>query len=77
MILINLYSKPFFKTAIICSSGGQANTQIGTINYLAPEICDGQYYDSTSDVWALGCILYEMCALERMFDGAVSLILVL
>lgn len=50
----------------------KANTLIGTTNYLAPEMCDGSPYDTKSDIWSLGCILYEICALERMFDGPVS-----
>lgn len=50
----------------------QATTTIGTTNYLAPEICDGKPYDMKSDIWSLGCILYEMCALERMFDGSIA-----
>lgn len=33
------------------------------------EICEDQPYDSKSDVWALGCILYELATLKRAFDG--------
>ncbi|XP_018326359.1 serine/threonine-protein kinase nekl-2-like [Agrilus planipennis] len=51
---------------------GKAHTVIGTTNYLAPEMCDGHPYDIKSDVWALGCLLYELCALEKMFDGSIS-----
>ncbi|GLV46209.1 nimA-like kinase [Carabus blaptoides fortunei] len=51
---------------------GKANTIIGTPNYLAPEVCDGKPYDMKSDIWSLGCILYELCALERMFEGNIS-----
>lgn len=50
----------------------KANTFIGTTNYLAPEMCDGSPYDTKADIWSLGCILYEICALERMFDGPVA-----
>ncbi|KAG5876755.1 hypothetical protein JTB14_001231 [Gonioctena quinquepunctata] len=53
-------------------NGKMANTVIGTCNYLAPELCDGKPYNSKSDIWSLGCILYEMCAMEKMFDGTVS-----
>ncbi|KAH1007883.1 serine/threonine-protein kinase Nek8 [Dendroctonus ponderosae] len=48
------------------------NTVIGTCNYAAPEICDGKPYNTKSDIWALGCILFEMCQLEKLFDGTVS-----
>jgi len=47
-----------------------AKTQIGTPYYLSPEICKAQPYSCPSDVWALGCVLYEMCTLRLPFDGA-------
>ena len=56
---------------MFCFSNKNAHTLIGTCNYVAPEICDGKPYDSKSDIWSLGCILYEMCAMEKMFDGTV------
>ncbi|XP_050314205.1 serine/threonine-protein kinase nekl-2-like [Anthonomus grandis grandis] len=49
-----------------------ANTVIGTCNYMAPEIFDGKPYDNKTDIWALGCILYQLCQLEKMFEGTVS-----
>lgn len=47
-----------------------AKTRIGTPYYLSPEICQERPYSWTSDVWALGCILYEMSALRVPFDAA-------
>jgi hypothetical protein len=29
----------------------------------------GKAYDTKTDVWAAGCVLYELCALKRAFDG--------
>ena len=46
-----------------------AKTATGTPYYLSPEVCLGQKYDHKSDMWMLGCILYELCALKRPFDG--------
>jgi NIMA (never in mitosis gene a)-related kinase len=46
-----------------------AKTSLGTPYYLSPEICMGQKYDYKSDVWMVGCILYEMCTLKRPFEG--------
>lgn len=46
-----------------------AKTATGTPYYLSPEVCLGQKYDHKSDMWMLGIILYEMCALKRPFEG--------
>jgi NIMA (never in mitosis gene a)-related kinase len=46
-----------------------AKTQIGTPYYLSPEVCQERPYSWASDIWALGCILYEMCALRVPFDA--------
>lgn len=46
-----------------------SKTAIGTPYYLSPEICQGKLYNSKSDVWSLGCILYELCTLTHAFDA--------
>ena len=45
-----------------------ANTCVGTPYYLSPEICQNKPYNSKSDVWALGCVLYEMASLKHPFE---------
>lgn len=35
-------------------------TVCGTLDFLAPEMCEGQDYDSSVDLWSIGIILYEM-----------------
>ncbi|GAB6032380.1 hypothetical protein CHUAL_011021 [Chamberlinius hualienensis] len=47
----------------------KANTVIGTPYYISPEMCEGKPYNDRSDIWALGCILYEMACLHRTFDA--------
>jgi NIMA (never in mitosis gene a)-related kinase 1/4/5 len=42
---------------------------VGTPYYLSPEIIDGLPYSFKSDVWSLGVLLYEMCALKPPFDA--------
>ena len=37
---------------------------------MSPELATGQPYDIKSDVWALGCIVYELCALCPPFDAS-------
>jgi NIMA (never in mitosis gene a)-related kinase len=46
-----------------------ARTQIGTPYYLSPELCQEKPYTWPSDIWSMGCILYEMCALKVPFDA--------
>ncbi|RYE40935.1 MAG: hypothetical protein EOP48_24315 [Sphingobacteriales bacterium] len=41
-----------------------AMTVIGTPYYLSPEVCENKPYTYKSDIWALGCVLYEMNALK-------------
>jgi NIMA (never in mitosis gene a)-related kinase len=42
----------------------KALTLVGTPYYLSPEACKNEGYDNKSDVWALGCVLYELATLK-------------
>ena len=44
-------------------------TVLGTMPYMAPEQVEGNSADSRTDIWALGCIVYEMVTGERPFHG--------
>ncbi|XP_033101859.1 probable serine/threonine-protein kinase nek3 [Anneissia japonica] len=55
---------------ILSSSDDHANTAIGTPYYLSPEICCRKSYNQKSDMWAAGCILYELATLVHPFDAA-------
>lgn len=46
-----------------------AQTCIGTPYYMSPEIFKNKPYSYKSDVWALGCVLYEMTSLNHAFDA--------
>ena len=46
--------------------------QVGTLHYMAPERINGKPYSRQSDIWSLGCILYELCTLERPFTGMLQ-----
>jgi len=44
-----------------------AQTHVGTPYYMSPEQIQFEKYDEKSDIWALGCILYEMGTLQPPF----------
>lgn len=41
----------------------------GTPYYMSPEVCQNKPYTYQSDIWALGCILYELCTLKHAFHA--------
>ncbi|KAJ4490456.1 kinase-like domain-containing protein [Lentinula aciculospora] len=49
-----------------------ANTYVGTPYYMSPEVMQEKAYDSKSDIWSLGCLIYELCAHKPPFHEAKS-----
>lgn len=47
----------------------------GTLSYASPEIIKGEPYLYATDMWSLGCVLYELAALRPTFTGAPSVIM--
>jgi Tol biopolymer transport system component len=47
----------------------QRGTILGTLQYMAPEQIEGHEADARSDIWAFGCLLYEMIAGRPAFGG--------
>lgn len=54
---------------LLTSHSNFAQTLVGTPFYLSPELCENRPYNERSDVWALGCVLYEMLTLRHPFDA--------
>lgn len=54
----------------LASTLANAHTRIGTPYYLSPEICMDKPYNTKTDMWALGVVLYEMLMLCHPFDAA-------
>uniref|UniRef100_A0A4W6DTC6 non-specific serine/threonine protein kinase n=1 Tax=Lates calcarifer TaxID=8187 RepID=A0A4W6DTC6_LATCA len=59
----------FGVSCLLMGSCDLATTFTGTPYYMSPEVLNHQGYDSKSDIWALGCLLYEMCCLTHAFQG--------
>ena len=49
------------------SKRGMMHTQTGTPYYASPEVWKDKPYDNRSDIWSLGCVLYEMATLLPPF----------
>src|SRR3979490_434035 len=47
----------------------QQGTIVGTFQFMAPEVLQGQEADARSDIFSFGCVLYEMITGKRAFEG--------
>lgn len=63
-ILLSLYTLADFVSAPL-----QADSIVGSPDYMAPEVLRGKPYTSTVDYWSLGCILFEFLAGFPPFSG--------
>lgn len=53
-----------------------ASTYVGTPFYMSPEICAAEKYTLHSDIWAVGCIMYELCTKQPPFNAKTHIQLV-
>nr|OQO19193.1 hypothetical protein B0A51_13971 [Rachicladosporium sp. CCFEE 5018] len=65
-----------FGLSKLISAHDFASTYVGTPFYMSPEICSSERYSGKSDIWSLGCIIYELCALEPPFNARSHLELI-
>jgi NIMA (never in mitosis gene a)-related kinase len=58
-----------FNVSKVTTQGGMMRTQTGTPYYASPEVWKDKPYDIKSDIWSLGCVLYEIIALRPPFKA--------
>src|ERR1700749_2835082 len=58
-----------FGLSKIIASHDFASTYVGTPFYMSPEICAAERYSHHSDIWSLGCIIYELASRGVPFDA--------
>ncbi|ORM42014.1 Serine/threonine-protein kinase Nek4 [Babesia sp. Xinjiang] len=60
----------FGVSKVLNATADHTRTVIGTPYYFSPELINGQEYSWPSDIWALGCLTYELATFKTPFDGA-------
>ncbi len=69
-------STPTMNLATLTSASSpltQKGSIVGTFQYMAPEVLQGMEADARSDIFSLGCVLYEMLTGRRAFEGKSQL----
>ncbi|KAG8585051.1 hypothetical protein GDO81_004876 [Engystomops pustulosus] len=59
----------FGSARVLSSPMAYACTYVGTPYYVPPEIWENLPYNNKSDIWSLGCVLYEICTLKHPFQA--------
>lgn len=55
---------------VMAPGKSHAKTMVGTPYYMAPELIEDKPYSKKADLWAAGCVLYELATLQRPFRGS-------
>nr|XP_002126613.1 serine/threonine-protein kinase Nek8 [Ciona intestinalis] len=58
-----------FGISKVLNTKTKAFTVVGTPCYISPELCRGMAYNQKSDIWALGCVLFELMTGKKAFEA--------
>lgn len=64
------YSMPTLSTEVRVDSSQLLKSVVGTPNYMAKEVLEGEGYDAAVDWWSVGCMFFEMLCGYRPFEGS-------
>ena len=64
---MNIKLGDFGVSKLLDYTAQNCQTSAGTPCYMAPEMVDSIDYSYKADIWSLGCVIYEICALQKLF----------
>jgi len=68
--IFNVKLGDFGLARILSEHSNFATTNVGTPFYMSPEQVGDNGYNEKSDIWSLGCVIYELCNLHPPFQAA-------
>jgi hypothetical protein len=69
MIAASIDSQGLSQAATVTGVDTVAGHIVGTPGYMSPEQASGKNVDKRTDIWAFGCLLYELLTGKRVFQG--------